>query len=167
MPLSRMKKVGAMSVLFARTVVVPMWVILCALLALSAPPFGATAGVLQPLGLTVALSALLAFMASAVLRPAPRTCTPQGPAVAELPSNDVDAWIAVVPVIRRALGAVVTAGARFRHVQGDPAAIQRPRSGSDVRQMVPSDFGDRSPGQSSRGLGGLRGGRGSVRNVAS
>jgi hypothetical protein len=114
-----------MSVLFARAVVVPVWMILFALIALLAPPFGATTGLLQLLGLALAVSALLAFMVSAVLGPVPH------------------------------------AGARCWHVRGVPAAIQlRTRAASDVRTMVPSDLGNRSPGQASRGLGlrdGLRG----------
>ena len=100
-----------MSVLFARAVVVPVWMILFALIALLAPPFGATTGLLQLLGLALAVSALLAFMVSAVLGPVPHTYTPQGTAVAVLPSIDVDSWIAVV--MRRVLGIVVSAGARF------------------------------------------------------
>jgi hypothetical protein len=147
-----------MSVLFARAVVVPVWMILFALIALLAPPFGATTGLLQLLG-ALAVSALLAFMVSAVLGPVPHTYTPQGTAVAVLPSIDVDSWTAVV--MRRVLGIVVSAGARFWHVRGVPAAIQRRTpAASDVRRMVPSDFGNRSPGQASRGLGlrdGLRG----------
>jgi hypothetical protein len=146
-----------MSVLFARAVVVPVWMILFALIALLAPPFGATPG--QLLGLALAVTALLAFMVSAVLGPVPHTYTPQGTAVAVLPSIDVDSWTAVV--MRRVLGIVVSAGARFWHVRGVPAAIQRrTRAASDVRTMVPSDLGNRSPGQASRGLGlrdGLRG----------
>src|SRR5437773_10853662 len=59
------------------------------------------------------------------------------------------------------LGIVVSAGARFWHVRSVPAAIQRrTRAALDVRKMVPSDLGNRSPGQASRGLGlrdGLRG----------
>jgi hypothetical protein len=148
-----------MSVLFARAVVVPVWMILFALIALLAPPFGATTGFLQLLGLALAVSALLALMVSAVLGPVPHTYTPQGTAVAVLPSIDVDSWTAVV--MRRVLGIVVSAGARFWHVSGVPAAIQRrTRAASDVRTMVPSDLGNRSPGQASRGLGlrdGLRG----------
>ena len=148
-----------MSVLFARAVVVPVWMILFALIALLAPPFGATTGLLQLLGLALAVSALLALMVSAVLGPVPHTYTPQGTAVAVLPSIDVDSWTAVV--MRRVLGIVVSAGARFWHVRGVPAAIQRrTRAASDVRTMVPSDLGNRSPGQASRGLGlrdGLRG----------
>jgi hypothetical protein len=145
-----------MSVLFARAVVVPVLMILFALIALLAPPFGATTGLLQLLGFALAVSALLAFMVPAVLGPVPHTYTPQGTAVAVLPSIDVDSWTAVVP--RRVLGIVVSAGA---HVRGVPAAIQRrTRAASDVRTMVPSDLGNRSPGQGSRGLGprdGLRG----------
>ena len=152
------KKVTAMSVLFARAVVVPVWMILFALIALLAPPFGVTTGLLQLLGLALGVSALLAFMVSAVRGPVPPTYTPQGTAVAVLPSIDVDSWIAVV--MRRVLGIVVSAGARSWHVRGVPAAIQRrTRAASDVRTMVPSG-GNRSPGQASRGLGlrdGLRG----------
>ena len=148
-----------MSVLFARAVVVPVWMILFALIALLAPPFGATTGLLQLLGLALAVSALLALMVSAVLGPVPHTYTPKGTAVAVLPSIDVDSWTAVV--MRRVLGIVVSAGARFWHVGGVPAAIQRrTRAASDVRTMAPSGFGSRSPGQASRGLGprdGLRG----------
>ena len=128
-----------MSVLFARAVVVPVWMILFALIALSAPPFGATTGLLQLLGLALAGSALLAFMVSAVLDPVPHTYTPQGTAVAVLPSIDVDSSIAVV--MRRVLGIVVSAGARLWHVRGVPAAIQRrTHAASDVRTMVPSDL---------------------------
>lgn len=91
--------------------------------------------------------------------PVPHPYTPRGTAVAVLPSIDVDSWTAVV--MRRVLGIVVSAGARFWHVRGVPAAIQRrTRAASDVRTMVPSDLGNRSPGQASRGLGlrdGLRG----------
>ena len=112
-----------MSVLFARAVVVPLWMILFALTALLAPPFGGTTGLLQWLGLALAVSALLAFMVSAVQGPVPHTYTPQGTAVAVLPSIDVDSWTAVV--MRRVLGIVVGAGARFWHVRGVPAAIQR------------------------------------------
>ena len=55
-------------------------------------------------------------------------------------------WIAVV--MRRVLGIVVGAGARFWHVRGVPAAIQRrTRASSDVRRMAPSDLGNRSPGR--------------------
>ncbi len=61
-----------MSVLFARAVVVPVWMILFALIALLAPSFGATTGLLQ-LGLALVVSALLAFMVSAVLGPVPHT----------------------------------------------------------------------------------------------
>jgi hypothetical protein len=127
---------------------------------LLAPPFGATTGLLQLLGLALAVSALLAFMVSAVLGPVPHTYTPHGTAVAVLPSIDVDSWIGVVPVIRRVLG-MVSASARLWHVRGAPAVTQRrTRAASDVRTMVPSGIGNRSPGQASRGLGlrdGLRG----------
>ncbi len=141
-----------MSVLFARAVVVPVWMILFALIALLAPPFGATTGLLRLLGLALAVSALLAFMVSAVRGPVPHTYTPQGTAVAVLPSIDVDSWTAVV--MRRVLGIVVSVGARFWHVRGVPAAIQRrTRAASDVRTIVPSGIGNRSPGQASRGLG--------------
>lgn len=133
-----------MSVLFARAVVVPVWMILFALIALLAPPFGATTSLLQLLGLALAVSALLALMVSAVLRPVPHTYTPHGTAVAVLPSIDVDSWIA--GVMRRVLGIVVSAGARFWHVRGVPAAIQRrTRAASGVRRMAPSDLGNRSP----------------------
>src|SRR6266540_5597414 len=98
-------------------------------------------------------------MVSAVRGPVPHTYTPQGTAIAVLPSIDVDSWIAVV--MRSVLGIVVSAGARFWHVRSVPAAIQRrTRAALDVRKMVPSDLGNRSPGQASRGLGlrdGLRG----------
>ena len=147
-----------MSVLFARAVVVPVWMILFALIALSAPPFGATTGLLQLLGLALAGSALLALMISAVLGPVPHTYTPRGTAVAVLPSIDVDSWTAVV--MRRVLGIVVSAGARFWHVRG--AIQRRTRAASDVRKMVPSDLGNRSRGQASRGLS-LRGLRGRAR----
>ena len=149
-----------MSVLFARAVVVPVWMILFALIALLAPPFGATTGLLQLLGLALAVSALLALMVSAVLGPVPHTYTPHGTAVAVLPSIDVDSWIGVVPAIRRVLG-MVSAGTRVWYVKGVPAATQRrTRAASDVRTMVPSGIGNRSPGQASRGLSlrdGLRG----------
>ena len=111
-----------MSVLFARAVVVPVWMILFALIALLAPPFGATTGLLQLVG-ALAVSPLLAYMVSAILGPVPRTYNPQGTAVAVLPSLDVDSWTAVV--MRRVLGIVVSAGARLWHVRGVPAAIQR------------------------------------------
>lgn len=149
-----------MSVLFARAVVVPVWMILFALIALLAPPFGATTGLLQLLGLALAVSALLAFMVSAVMGPVPPTYTPHGTAVAVLPSIDVDSWIGVVPVTRRVLG-MVSAGARVWCVKGVSAVAQRrTRAASDVHKMVPSGIGNRSPGQASRGLGlrdGLRG----------
>ncbi len=153
------KKVTAMSVLFARAIVVPPWIILFALIALLAPPFGATTGLLQLLGLALAVSVLLAFMLSAVLGPVPHTYTPHGTAVAVLPSIDVDS-IGVVPVIRRVLG-MVSAGTRVWYGKSVPATTQRrTRAASDVRKMVPSGIGNRSPGQASRGLGlrdGLRG----------
>lgn len=70
----------------------------------------------------------------------------------------------VVSVTRRALGVVVSAGARLWHVEGVPAAIQRrARAASDVR--VPSYLGNRSPGQSSRGLGPRYGLRGRARGL--
>ena len=144
-----------MSVLFAR--VVPVWMILFALIALLAPPFGATTGLMQLLSLALAVSAVLAFMVFAVLGPVPHRYTPHGRAVAVLPSIDVDSRIAVTPVLRKMLKMVVSAGARFWHVNGVPVAIpRRARAGSDVR--VPSYLGNRSPGQASRGLGGLRDG---------
>ena len=43
-----------MPVWFARAIVVPQWMILFALIALLAPPFGATTGLLQLLGLALA-----------------------------------------------------------------------------------------------------------------
>jgi hypothetical protein len=151
-----------MSVLFARAVVVPVWMILFALIALLAPPFGTTTGLLQLLGLALAVSALLAFMVSAVRLPVPHTYTPQGTAVAVLPSIDVDPWNAVV--MRSVLGIVVSASARLWRVGGIPAAIQRrTRAASDVRTMVPSGIGNRSPGQASRGLGLRDGVRGRAR----
>jgi hypothetical protein len=52
--------------------------------------------------------------------PVPHTYTPQGTAVAVLPSIDVDSRTAVV--VRRVLGIVVSAGARFWHVRGVLAA---------------------------------------------
>ena len=153
------EKGNAMSMLFARAVVVPVWMILFALIALLAPPFGATTGLLQLLGHALAVSALLALMVSAVPGPVPHTYTPHGTAVAVLPSIDVDS-IGVAQVIRRVLG-MVSAGMRVWYVKGVPAAIQRrTRTALDVRQMVPSGIGNRSPGLASRGLGlrdGLRG----------
>ena len=149
-----------MSVLFARAIVVPLWIILFALIALLAPPFGATTGLLQLLGLALAVSVLLAFMVSAVLGPVPHTSTPHGTAVAVLPSIDVDSWIGVVPVIRRVLG-IVSAGTRVWYVKHVPAATPTTNARSIGRsQMVPSGIGNRSPGLASRGLGlrdGLRG----------
>ena len=149
-----------MSVWFARATVAPLWMILVALTALLAPPFGATTSLLPLLGLALAVSILLAFMVSTVLVPVPHTSTPHGTAVAVLPSIEVDSWIGVVPVIRKVLG-MVSAGARVWSVKGVPAAIQRrTRAASTVRQMVPSGVCNRSAGQASRGLGprdGLRG----------
>lgn len=153
-----------MSVLFARAVVVPVWMILFALIAVLAPPFGATTGILQLLGLALAVSALLALMVSAFLGPVPRTCTPHGTAVEVLPSIDADSGIAVVPVTRRVLAVVVSAGARFWHVEGVRAAIHgRTRAASDVRKMMRSDLCNRSRGQASRGLGPRDGSRGRAR----
>jgi hypothetical protein len=149
-------------VLFARAVVVPVWMTLFALIALLAPPLGATTSLPQLLGLALAVSALLAFMVSAGLGPVPHTYTPQGTAVAVLPSIDVDSWTAVV--MRRVLGIVVSAGARFWYVRRVPAAIQRrTRAASDVRTMMPFDLGNRSPGLASRGLGPREGLRGRAR----
>ncbi len=153
-----------MSVLFARAVVVPVWMILFALIALLAPPFGATTGLLQLLSLALAVSAVLAFMVSAVLGPVPHSYTPHGTAVAVLPLIDGDSGIAVGPLIRKMLKMIVSAGARFWHVKGVPVAIpRRTRAASDVRQMVPSYLGNRSPGQASRGLGPREGLRGCAR----
>ena len=153
-----------MSVLFARAVVVPAWTILFALIVLLAPSFGATTGTLQLLGLALAVSALVALMVWAVPGPVPHTCTPHGTVVTVLPSIDVDGWIGVVPIMRRVLRVVVSAGTRVWHVKGVPPAIQRrARAASDVR--VPSYLGNRSPGQSSRGLGPRYGLRGRARGL--
>ena len=77
-----------MSVLFARAVVVPVWMTLVALIALLAPPFGVTTGLLHWLGLALAVSALFAFMVSAVRGPVLHRYTLQGTTVAVLPSID-------------------------------------------------------------------------------
>ena len=121
-----------MSVLFARAVVVPVWMVLFALIALLAPPFGATTRILL-LGVALVGSALLALMASAILAPVPRTSTPHGRIVDVVPSIDVDSWMAIVPVTRRARGIVVGAGGRFWNVEGVPGAFHgRTRAASDL-----------------------------------
>ena len=155
-----------MPVLFTRAVVVPAWMVFFALIALLAPPFGATTRIPQLLGLALIESALLALMVSTFLVPVPRTRTPHGAAVEVLPSIDVDSWMAVVPVTRRVLGIVVSAGARFWHVESVPAAVHgRTRAASDVRNMMRSDLCNRSRGrgQASRGLGLRDGSRGRAR----
>ena len=119
-----------MSVLFARAVVVPVWMVLFVLIALLAPPFGATTRILL-LGVALVGSALLALMASAVLAPVPRT--PHGRVVEGVPSIDVDSWMAIVPITRRARGIVVGAGGRFWNVEGVPGALHgRTRAASDL-----------------------------------
>ena len=121
-----------MSVLFARAVVVPVWMVLFALIALLAPPFGATTRILL-LGVALVGSALLAFMASDVLAPVPRTRTPHGGLVEGVPSIAVDSWMAIVPITRRARGIVVGAGGRFWNVEGVPGALHgRTRAASDL-----------------------------------
>ena len=150
-----------MSVLFPRAVVVPAWMVLFALIALLAPPFGATTRIPQ-LGLALVESALLALMVSTVLALVARTRTPHGAIVDVLPLIDVDSPT-IVTVTRRVLGIVASAGGRFWHVDGVPAAIHgRTRAASDARNMMRSDHYNRSRGrgQASRGLGlrdGLRG----------
>ena len=108
-----------MSVPFARAAVVPVWMVLFALIALLAPPFGATTRILL-LGLASVGSVLLALMVSALLAPVPRRGTPHGAVVEVLPSIDVDSWMGVVPVTRRARGIVVGGGGRFWNVEGVP-----------------------------------------------
>ena len=85
--------------------------------------------------------------------PVPHTYTPQGTAVAVLPSIDAGFMDRAAPVIRRVLG-MVSAGTRFRYVKGVPAAIQRrTRAAPDVRAMVPSRSATGRPGRHRAGLG--------------
>lgn len=101
--------------LFARAIVVPVWMILFGLIALLAPPVGATTGLLQSLSLALAVTGVLALTVSAALGPVPHRYTPDGTAVVVLPSIDRDSWIGVVPAMRGVLGAVVSAGTRIWH----------------------------------------------------
>ena len=166
MPSSDKEKVTAMSLLFTRAVLVPAWVVLFALIAVLAPPFAATTPIPQLLGLALVGSALLALMVSAVPALVARTRTPHGAVVAVLPSIDVDAPTAVT-VTRRILGGVVSAGARFWHVKGAPAAIHGgTRAASDARNRLRAvhDNRLRGRGQASRGLGVRDGSRGRARS---
>ena len=70
-----------MSVLFTRAVVVPAGMVLFALIALLAPPFGATTRIPQLLGLALVESALFALMVSTILALVARTRTPHGAVV--------------------------------------------------------------------------------------
>jgi hypothetical protein len=149
-----------MSVLSTRAVVVLAWVVLFALMAVLAQPFGATTRIPQPPGLALVGLALLALMVPAILALVARTRTPHGAVVEVLPSIDVDSPT-VVTVTRRVLRIVVSAGARFWHVEGVPAAIRgRTRAASDARDMMRSGHYNRSRGQASRGLGLRHGSRG-------
>ena len=127
--------------------------VLLALIAVLARPLWATTRIPQSLGLALVWSPL-ALMVPAILALVARTRTPHGAVVDGLPLIDVDSPT-VVTVTRRVLGIVVSAGARFWHVEGVPAAIHgRTRAVSEVR-MRASDLCNRSRGrgQASRGLG--------------
>ena len=116
-------------------------------------------------GVLKALEQVLALMVSTILALVARTRTPHGAVVDGLPLIDVDSPT-VVTVTRRVLGIVVSAGARFWHVEGVPAAIHgRTRAASDARNMMRSDHYNRSRGrgQASRGLGLGDGSRGRAR----
>ena len=153
-----------MSVLFTRAVVVPVWMVLIALIAVLAPPFGTITRIPQLLGLALVGSALLALMVSAILALVAHTRTAHGAVVDVLPSIDVGSPT-VVTLTRRVLGIMVSAGARFWHVDGVPAAILHGRTSaaSDARNMMGSDHYNRSRGQASRGLGLRIGSRGRAR----
>src|SRR5918996_3837933 len=114
-----------MSVLSTRAVVVLAWMALFALIAVLTQPFGATTRIPQPPGLALVGLALLALMVPAILALVARTRTPHGAVVEVLASIDVDSPT-VVTVTRRVLWVVVSAGARFWHVEG--ASAFRPRS---------------------------------------
>ena len=80
-----------MSVLFARAVVVPVWMIVVGLIAMLAPSGGPRLrDLLLILGLALVASALLALVGSAIRALALRMRTRHAPVVDVLPAIDVE-----------------------------------------------------------------------------
>lgn len=145
-----------MSVLFARAVVVPVWMIVVALITVLAPAGGPRLrDLLLILGLALVASALLALVASVIRALVPRARTRHAPGVDVLPAIDVepltgpyhgDGIVAlrrssgagrgasVVPLTRRSLALMFSAGVRVWRVEGETAALAgRTRAASDAR----------------------------------
>ncbi|HEV8319663.1 MAG TPA: hypothetical protein VGQ10_19775 [Vicinamibacterales bacterium] len=152
-----------MSVLFARAVVVPVWMIVVALIAMLAPSEGLRLrDLLLILGLALVASALLALVGSVIGALVPRMRTRHTPVVDVLPAIDVeprtvpdhgDRIIAhrrtsgvgrdasIVPFTRRrALAVVFSAGAKVWRVEGATATLAgRTRAASDARGTIRID----------------------------
>jgi hypothetical protein len=146
-----------MSVLFARAVVVPVWMIVVALIAMLAPSGGPRLrDLLLILGLALVASALLALVGSAIRALVPRMRTRHAPVVDVLSAPDVEPR--TVPTHgdrvvahrrtsgvgrdasnapftrRRALAVVFSAGAKVWRVEGATATLAgRTRAASDAR----------------------------------